>query len=85
MGIAGFVFYLSGFVGKMFWWIVLFAIRGILVFERFASYRYTLGNSEMADQEQYKVEKILKDFKNLDNAKELFSELNYDIARDRLG
>ena len=38
----------------------------------------------MADQEQYKVEQILKDFKNLDNAKELFSELNYDIARDSL-
>lgn len=38
----------------------------------------------MTDQEQYSVEQILKDFKNLDNAKELFSELNYDIARDSL-
>ena len=38
----------------------------------------------MADQEQYKVEQILKDFRNLDSAKELFSELNYDIARDSL-
>jgi len=42
--IAGFVFYLSGFVGKMFWWTVLFAIRGILIFERFASRGVILGN-----------------------------------------
>ena len=38
----------------------------------------------MAEQEQYSVEQILKDFRNLDSAKELFSELNYDIARDSL-
>ncbi len=38
----------------------------------------------MAEQGQYSIEKILKDFRNLDSAKELFSELNYDIARDSL-
>ena len=47
MGIAGFVFYLSGFVSKMFWWTVLFAIRGILIFERFASRGDFLGNGIM--------------------------------------
>jgi len=34
----------------MFWWIELFAIRGILVFERFASRGIILGNGgEIAD------------------------------------
>jgi len=49
LGIVEFVFYLSGFVGKMFWWIGLFAIRGILVFERFASRGVILGNGVMAN------------------------------------
>jgi len=34
----------------MFWWIVLFAIRGILVFERFASRGVILGIGVMAEK-----------------------------------
>ena len=33
---------------------------------------------------QRRVEDILNDLKNLDKARELFAELNYDIARDKL-
>jgi hypothetical protein len=60
-GIAGFVFYLSGFVGKMFWWIVLFAIRGILVFERFASRGVILGKWRNSEKIAFAEEQIKVD------------------------
>ena len=38
----------------------------------------------MADETKKRLEQILRDFSGLDTAKELFSELNYDIGRDTL-